>query len=177
MKGRHTYRLRVDWIGNDGQGTASYRSYRRDHVVSADGKAPISGSSDASFRGDAGRWNPEELLVAALAQCHMLWYLNLAAAAGVIVEEYCDDPEGVMIEDATGGGGQFERVTLHPQVSVRSTDMLARAQSLHAEVPALCFIARSVNFPVEHRTTVVSTDRRGPHCDTNVSPILHPDRR
>ena len=45
----------------------------------------IAGSADPAFRGDRTRYNPEDLLVASLAACHMLWYLHLAADAGVVV--------------------------------------------------------------------------------------------
>ena len=150
MRKSHSYRLHLEWTGNEGAGTASVRAYQRAHLLSAGAKQPIEGSSDPAFRGDATRWNPEELLVAALAQCHMLWYLNLAADAGVVVHAYSDEPEGVMVQDGSGEGGQFERVQLHPQVTVVAADMVAKAQSLHEDVPALCFISRSVNFPVEH---------------------------
>jgi organic hydroperoxide reductase OsmC/OhrA len=151
MNERHSYRLHLEWTGNEGAGTSSVRAYQRDHLVSGGGKRPIEGSSDPAFRGDATRWNPEELLVASLAQCHMLWYLHLAADAGIVVQAYADTPEGVMVQDAADdGGGQFERVKLYPQVTVASADMVAKAQALHDDVPALCFISRSVSFPVEH---------------------------
>ena len=84
----HTYELTVTWTGDEGRGTADYRSYRRDHVVSAEGRPDLAGSSDPTFRGDATRWNPEQLLVAALSQCHMLWYLHLCATNDVVVTGY-----------------------------------------------------------------------------------------
>jgi organic hydroperoxide reductase OsmC/OhrA len=74
---RHTYSIRVDWTGNQGTGTSAYRAYSRAHEISAQGKTAISGSSDPVFRGDAVRWNPAELLIAALSACHQLWYLHL----------------------------------------------------------------------------------------------------
>ena len=49
----HNYAVQIEWTGNDGSGTASYKSYRRDHAISVPGKAPISASSDPAFRGDA----------------------------------------------------------------------------------------------------------------------------
>ena len=74
---RHTYQTQVDWTGNTGEGTKTYQGYGRDHTITSDGKARIQGSSDPAFRGDATRYNPEELLVASLSACHMLWYLHL----------------------------------------------------------------------------------------------------
>ena len=68
----HRYSVQVRWTGNLGAGTASFRSYDRSHDISADGKPTIAGSSDPAFRGDAARWNPEELMVASLAACHKL---------------------------------------------------------------------------------------------------------
>ena len=155
----HDYAVTVTWTGNDGDGTAGYRSYRRDHVVEAAGPPAIAGSSDPQFRGDAARWNPEQLLVAALAQCHMLWYLHLCADAGVVVVGYRDDAEGSMVLDSDGGG-QFSSAVLRPRVTVDAEAMVERALALHGEVPALCFIARSVNFPVSHEPTVVVGEPR-----------------
>jgi organic hydroperoxide reductase OsmC/OhrA len=151
--GMHTYRVSVTWTGNDGEGTATYRSYRRDHVVSAAGRPAIDGSSDPAFRGSGARWNPEQLLVVSLSQCHMLWYLHLCAEAGVVVVDYRDEAEGTMEENADGSG-RFTSVTLRPAVAVADAAMVERAGALHHDVPARCFIARSVNFPVRHEPTV-----------------------
>jgi organic hydroperoxide reductase OsmC/OhrA len=155
----HRYEVTVRWTGNTGSGTGDYRSYRRDHEVLGDGKPAILGSSDSAFRGDATRWNPEELLVVALAQCHMLWYLHLCATGGVVVTDYTDSPVGTMEMDATGGGGQFTDVILRPAVTVADSSMTDKARALHDEIGALCFVARSVSFPVQHRPTVRAVDR------------------
>jgi organic hydroperoxide reductase OsmC/OhrA len=150
----HRYEMTVRWTGNTGSGTSDYRGYQRDHEIDGDGKGPILGSSDPAFRGDAARWNPEELLVAALAQCHMLWYLHLSAVGGVVVTDYTDTPVGTMTMDATGGGGQFTEVVLRPAVTVADPSMADKARALHDEIDAICFIARSVNFPVRHEPAV-----------------------
>jgi organic hydroperoxide reductase OsmC/OhrA len=154
MAVEHHYEMTVRWTGNTGSGTSDYRSYERDHEIAADGKPILPGSSDPAFRGDAARWNPEELLVAALAQCHMLWYLHLSAVGGVVVTDYTDTPVGTMTMDATGGGGQFTDVVLRPAVTVADPSMADKAMALHNEINAICFIARSVNFPVRHEPTV-----------------------
>ena len=145
---QHTYKVQVDWTGNNGDGTKTYKSYRRDHAISADGKPSIPGSSDPSFRGDASRYNPEELLVASLSSCHMLWYLHLCAVNHVTVIEYRDAASGVMSENEDGSG-EFVRVVLRPKATIAAGDDRARALELHHEAHKLCFIARSVNFPVE----------------------------
>jgi organic hydroperoxide reductase OsmC/OhrA len=145
---QHTYEVLVEWTGNDGEGTKTYRSYRREHTISANGKPAIYGSSDPVFRGDRSCYNPEELLVASLSACHMLAYLHLCATNNVTVLEYRDAPSGVMQENQDGSG-EFIRVTLKPRVSVRAGDDRDRALALHHEAHRLCFIARSVNFPVD----------------------------
>ncbi|MFC9242418.1 OsmC family protein [Streptomyces decoyicus] len=154
MAATHTYDLTIEWTGNLGSGTDTYRSFSRDHEVLAEGKDPIAASSDPAFRGDPRRWNPEELLVSSVAQCHMLWYLHLCAAGGVTVVDYEDRAHGVMTMDEAGGGGQVTEVTLHPEVTVADASMVEKAQALHAEVHALCFIARSVNFPIRHHPVI-----------------------
>ena len=147
MGQRHSYSVTVAWTGNTGTGTSSYRNYERSHEISAAGKAAIAGSSDPAFRGDAKRWNPEELLVASLSTCHQLWYLHLCAEAGVVVERYVDEAVGVM-EEAADGGGQFVEVVLRPRVGLAASSDREKALSLHHEAHEKCFIARSVNFPV-----------------------------
>jgi organic hydroperoxide reductase OsmC/OhrA len=151
---RHGYRTEIEWTGNTGTGTANYRDYRRDHVVQAGAKAPIPASSDPAFRGDPMRYNPEELLVASLSSCHMLWYLHLCAVNGVVVTAYRDAAEGEMTE-SPDGAGEFTRVVLRPAVTISAGDP-ARARALHEEAHRFCFIARSVKFPVECEPEIVS---------------------
>ncbi len=151
---QHNYEVRIDWTGNDGVGTKTYKGYRRDHAISAAGKPQILGSSDPSFRGDRSRYNPEELLVASLSACHMLWYLHLCSANHVSVLDYHDAASGVMRENEDGSG-EFIQVTLRPAVKVSAGDDRAKALALHNEAHHLCFIARSVNFPVEVSPEIV----------------------
>ncbi|TCC00279.1 OsmC family peroxiredoxin [Micromonospora zingiberis] len=148
----HTYATTVTWTGNLGTGTSGYRDYRRDHDITADGPPPIPGSSDPTFRGDPTRWNPEQLLLAALSQCHMLAYLHLCADNGIVVTDYVDHATGTMTTDNTGSG-HFTEVVLHPQVTVADPDTADTATALHDDAHHLCFIANSVNFPVHHQPT------------------------
>lgn len=143
----HHYAVSVTWTGNLGSGTSGYRNYGRDHEIAASGKPTIPCSSDPIFRGDASRYNPEDLLVAALSACHMLWYLHLCADAGIRVTEYRDDATGTMVESADGGG-RFAEVTLHPRLIVSRGADRDLAIRLHEKAHHLCFIANSVNFPV-----------------------------
>lgn len=146
----HRYEVEVVWTGNLGTGTSAYRAYARDHEVTAAGRPVIAGSSDPMFRGDPARWNPEQLLVASLSQCHMLWYLHLCADAGVIVTGYHDRPLGTMNDD------RFLSVLLRPEVTVTDGSMIAKGYQLHADAHEKCFIANSVNFPVTHEPAVVA---------------------
>ena len=148
MAGEHHYRLAVNWTGNRGSGTTGYREYDRAITVAAEGRPELLTSADRSFHGDASRWNPEEMLVAALSTCHLLSYLHVAVNAGVVVTAYADAPEGTMTQQ--GIGGRFTEVLLRPVVTVADASMLARAEALHGEASAACFIAASVNFPVRH---------------------------
>ncbi|MFZ3485556.1 OsmC family protein [Sphingomonas sp. 3-13AW] len=151
----HRYRVSVEWTGNAGVGTLGYTQYRRDHVLTAYGKPPIPGSSDPHFRGDPERWNPEELLVGSLSACHQLWYLHLCAAAGIRVLAYRDDASGMMMENAEGSGA-FTSVTLRPEVTIAAGDDADRARALHGEASRMCFIARSMAFPVHHEPVIVT---------------------
>jgi organic hydroperoxide reductase OsmC/OhrA len=145
----HSYAVDVEWTGNRGEGTATYRGYGRDNTVRAVGKPALAGSADRTFHGDRDRWNPEELLLAALSQCHLLSYLHVCVKHGVVVTGYRDAATGEMTETGDGGG-RFTRVDLHPTVELADESQRTLADGLHAEASRLCFIANSVNFPVHH---------------------------
>lgn len=143
----HHFRTKLTWSAAGGVGTTSYKAYSRDHVLGAAGKPDIAGSADPVFRGDGQRYNPEELLVASLSSCHMLSYLYVCAVNGVVVTHYRDEADGVMRVHADGSG-QFERVTLRPRVTILAGDK-EKARALHEQAHHLCFVANSVNFPVD----------------------------
>ncbi len=150
----HRYEIDNTWTGNLGSGTSSYRAYSRDHEMNAAGKdSPIAGSSDPAFRGDARRYNPEELFVASLSTCHMLWFLHLCADAGISVTAYADRATGIMAENVNGGG-EFVSAMLRPRVTIADGTRAAELETLHERAHELCFIARSVNFPVHHEGVV-----------------------
>lgn len=148
----HHYALDLAWQGNRGTGTSGYRDYGRDVVLRAAGKPELLGSADPTFRGDATRWNPEELLLAALAQCHLLSYLHSAVLHGVVVTAYVDSPVGTMMQ--AGQGGHFTSVTLRPEVTITDPAQVDLAREIHAEASRNCFIAASVNFPVLHEPVI-----------------------
>lgn len=150
MNKQHAYQVNINWTGNKGQGTAGYRLYDRSHTLSINYKVPVLCSSDPAFLGDATLHNPEELLLASISSCHMLWFLHLCADAGIIVTAYFDNATGVM-EESKEGGGRFTSVTLYPQVTVTESSMIEKANSLHQKANELCFIANSCNFPIHHQ--------------------------
>lgn len=142
----HIYDVDVAWSG----ATTDYRSYSRNHEVAAAGQPPIPGSADPRIgRGEAGRWDPEQLLVASLSQCHMLWYLHMCVEAGVVVTDYRDHATGVMSDE------RFQLVTLRPVVTITDEAMRDAAVRAHTAAHERCFIANSVNFPVHHEPTIV----------------------
>ena len=154
MERKHTYSARVTWTGNSGTGTSAYQAYTRDHIISVEGKPDIPGSSDPIFLGNNTRYSPEDSLVAALAACHMLWYLHLCAVNNVVVESYVDRVTGVMLENADGSG-QFSEVTLHPTITVKEKGMMDKAMNLHKDAHYMCFLARSVNFTIHHKPQIL----------------------
>ena len=162
MAGReHRYRVDVRWTGNTGTGTSSYKDYSRDHAIAAGSsydKPVIPGSSDPAFRGDPTRWNPEELYVAAVSACHKLWYLHLCAVAGIVVTDYLDEAEGVMVENASGGG-EFAQVTLRPHITLTRAADIETARKLHQEAHAKCFIANSIKTPIDVDPEFTASDR------------------
>jgi organic hydroperoxide reductase OsmC/OhrA len=143
----HTYRTTVRWTGNQGSGTSAYRAYSRNHEIVANGKPVIVASSDPAFHGDPGRYNPEDLLVASVSGCHMLWYLHLCAVNKVIVLGYEDNATGTM-QETVDGGGHFIEVTLRPIITLTAQSNLDTARRLHHDAHEKCFVASSLNFPV-----------------------------
>ena len=150
----HGYAVSVRWTGDRGTGTSGHRDYGRDHIVEAAGKPDLLGSADPTFRGDADRWNPEELLLAALAQCHMLSYLHAAVEAGVTVVGY-EDSATASLAVHRDGSGELTEAVLRPIVTVTDPEVIEAATLAHERAAELCFIARSVAFPVRHAARTV----------------------
>lgn len=148
MKDLHEYAVTVTWTGNKRAGTTGYGEYSRAFELEAEGKHAIAGSSDPAFRGDEGRWNPEQLLIGSLSACHKLWFLHLAAVAGVVVTGYVDHAEGHMRTTPGAETGRFELVTLRPRVTIKAASDASGIAALHADAHRRCFIANSVNFPI-----------------------------
>jgi len=155
MSRTHHYALTVTWTGNTGAGTSNAAAYARSHTLTVNGKEPLECSSDTAFRGDASKYNPEDMLVYALSSCHMLWYLHLCADAGVVVTNYEDHAEGTMVDSWGTEGGRFTEVILKPVITVAHEDMVTTAIQLHEAAHKKCFIANSCNFPIRHVPEVI----------------------
>ncbi|ARJ68837.1 OsmC family protein [Paracoccus contaminans] len=150
----HQHASAIIWTGNRGQGTASYRGYDRTWDIAVPGKPVIHCSNDPLLGGDPGKMNPEDLLLSALSACHMLWFLHYAADAAIVVTAYEDCPLGIA-EAGPGGAGRFLGATLRPRITVAAGTDIAAAAAIHHRIPEVCFIARSVNFPVDHQPRFV----------------------
>jgi organic hydroperoxide reductase OsmC/OhrA len=146
MNKEHHYTVQVNWTGNMGSGTSHYTAYSRNHTIQIEHKPDLPGSADKPFRGDISKHNPEDMLLSSLSTCHMLWYLHLCADAGIIVTAYTDTADATLVQ--TEMGGHFSVANLHPVVTVATESMIATALQLHEKAHACCFIANSVNFPV-----------------------------
>ncbi|MGB3464382.1 MAG: OsmC family protein [Cyclobacteriaceae bacterium] len=152
MKSHH-YSIVNTWTGNYGPGTQNYKSYERSYTIHTEGKPELAGSSDSNFRGDKSKYNPEELFIASISGCHLLWYLHLCTLEGVIVIDYTDRTTGIMKENKDGSGA-FTEVTLHPKVIVSDLSMIEKAEALHTNANKMCFIANSCNFPILHKPEI-----------------------
>lgn len=155
MSKEHFYKAKINWTGNLGTGTSEYTAYSRNHEVSGEGgKEIIKASADSIYRGEPSRYNPEEFLLAAIAGCHMLWYLHLCADGGVVVVDYEDETSGTLTE-TDDGNGRFSEVTIHPKVTITKDSDAGLAEKLHDKAHQFCFIANSLNFPVRVKPTII----------------------
>jgi organic hydroperoxide reductase OsmC/OhrA len=148
------FTTRIRWTGDRGHGTQTYRSYDRTWNIEPPDKTSVACSNDPAIGGDPSKYNPEELLLASLAGCHMLWYLHLASNAKIVVHGYEDDPLGIGVT-GKAGEGQLERAILRPVITVERGTNLEKADALHEKVHRYCFIARSINFPVIYEARYV----------------------
>lgn len=146
---RHDFTARIAWTGNRGTGNSVYRGYGRTWEVRTPGKPVITCSNDPVLGGDPALHNPEDMLLASLSACHMLWYLHLASDAGVVVHGYTDDPVGHG-ESAPDGSGRFLSAVLRPRITLAAGTDIEAADAIHGQIHKVCFIARSVAFPVRY---------------------------
>jgi len=145
-----TYTADVNWTLEEGEDFLRGR-YSRGHTVSFDGGVEVAASASPHV---VGKWavaaavDPEEMLVAALSNCHMLSFLHVARMAGFTVAAYSDHAEGVM-ENIAPGKQAVTKVALHPQIEwTGEAPDQAKLDQMHHEAHEVCFIANSVKTKV-----------------------------
>ncbi len=153
MAKKHDFPNRIVWTGNRGTGTSAYRDYDRTWDMALEGKDTLSCSNDPMLGGDPSKYNPEDMLIAAISSCHMLWYLHLCSVAGVTVTAYEDTPVGVG-ESEPDGTGRFLEAILYPKITITKESDVQKARDIHDEIHKHCFIARSVNFPIRYEVEI-----------------------
>jgi organic hydroperoxide reductase OsmC/OhrA len=155
MEHAHHYKLNAVWHGDQETGTRDVKKYDRSHTVMIDGKPELHLTTDNPLVGDKSKLNPEDLLVTAIASCHMLSYLYICSMDGIVITSYEDHATGIMLEKSSGGGS-FKEVTLNPVFTVADASMQEKAIELHHKAHQICYIANSVNFEVKCNPTCIS---------------------
>ncbi len=150
----HVYTTTCNWVNVKPGAEFKYDAYSRDHMLQVPGKLGLQLSSDAAFRGNSGLHNPEELLLASVSSCHMLWYLHLCSSSGINVLLYTDVAEGTM-QEQVNGSGKFTQIILHPVVTIADAAHTEQALNLHANAHKMCFIANSCNFDILHLAKII----------------------
>lgn len=153
MKRIIEFTSQLEWTGNTGTGTSSYNDYSREYLVNIEGKPEMRATAAEAFRGDPTLHDPEDHFLAAIAGCHMLSYLALAALRGVVVTAYRDEASGVL--EVERGSGLFTSVTLRPTVTIAAGSDRDLALALHDTAHSQCFIANSCSVPIHHHPTIV----------------------
>lgn len=146
------YSAKVVW--RLAEGSFQGRRYSRAHKWCFDGGAEVEASASPQivplpFSNEAAV-DPEEALVAAVSSCHMLFFLHFAADAGLEVEMYSDHATGTLGKLASGRTG-FSRIVLNPNIQFAGitppdADLI---EELHRKAHENCFIANTLNCPVE----------------------------
>jgi organic hydroperoxide reductase OsmC/OhrA len=146
------YSAKLVWSGSALGPTTSVESYSREFRAEFEHKPPLRGSADPAFHGDPALYNPEDLLLSAVASCHMLSYLAVCAHAGIVVLSYEDAADGTLAR--RDGRVRFVDVLLRPKVVIQRGSDLEKAKALHQKAHDICVIVNSVNFPVRHEPMV-----------------------
>lgn len=150
MNTQHNYNVATKWTGNQGIGTSNYKDFERSYTIQIENKADIFGSSDPEFRGDRTKHNPEELLLASVSSCHMLWYLHFCSESKIVVTDYIDNATAIL-DETENGNGKFSSITLNPTITITDQSMVELATELHKKANEFCFVANSLNLKVTHQ--------------------------
>ena len=162
MSATHSFETHLRWPADPAQALPPASAFSRNNVLSAPGKVEVAGSAPSVFGGDAARYNPEELLLMSLSECHMLTYLAIVAKKRMTIIAYEDRATGTLglgengIKSGPPGKMSMQEVTLRPRVTVAKDTDLADALAMHETAHANCFIANSINFPVRYEAEIVA---------------------
>jgi organic hydroperoxide reductase OsmC/OhrA len=127
--------------------------YSRRHTWQFDGGATVVASSSPHVvplpHSDPAAVDPEEAFIAALSSCHMLWFLDLAARAGWVVDRYRDEAVGTLARNADKRMAMTQ-VTLRPAVQFSGSPQPSPEEvlRLHHAAHEACYIANSVRTEV-----------------------------
>ncbi len=155
MSFNHTFKANINWKLGEEDTTTNPRRFSRNHTVTIDKKyEALQVSAAKMFRGEESLYNPEDLLLSALASCHMMSYLYVCSQNQIEVLNYTDNAEAILEVESTGSG-KFTKVILNSIVVIKNESQKELALSLHEEANKLCFIANSCNFPITHRAEVL----------------------
>ena len=149
------FRISQTWTGNGGGGTSSADFDRSGELV-ADGSPTVPTAPPGAADGG---WSPEALLLGAVSQCQMLWYLHLCARNGIVVESYTDSATGTLVVE--GSEGSMTGIRLDARVTISAGDA-DEATALFEVAGERCYIARSLAEPVAlavHVSLVASSAR------------------
>lgn len=147
---KHLFKAKAFWSLN--RKNENIKTYSRSHTIAIEGKPVLNVSAAKAFKGDAGLYNPEDMLLSSLVSCHMMSYLYVCAQVGIEVLSYSDDAVATL-EVNDDGSGRFTGVMLNPKVTIAQADRIEEALALHTKANQLCFIANSCNFPILHNAT------------------------
>jgi organic hydroperoxide reductase OsmC/OhrA len=139
----------IEW---QAEGDFARGQYSRAHVWRFDGGAEVHASSSPHVvpvpLSDPAGVDPEEALIASASSCHMLWFLDLARRAGLIVERYRDDAQGIMGRDDRGRMALLT-IWLRPEITFSGRQPSAgEVEALHHEAHRQCFIANSLRTEI-----------------------------
>lgn len=146
---KHLFKAKLNWFSKEEKAVSTSKTYSKSHRIAIEGKAVLNVSAAKAFRGDPALYNPEDLLLSSIVSCHMMSYLYVCEQNGIEVVSYTDEAEATL-EVSLDGSGRFIEVRLFPKVTIRQTEKVAEALSLHEKANQLCFIANSCNFPIVH---------------------------
>lgn len=128
---------------------ADKRTYSRNHVAALNGQQSVNVSASVEYKGDPLCADPEQMLVSAVASCHMLTFLAIAEFQGYRVEQYADDALG-HLEAVDGAGMSVTRIDLRPKVTFGGDKLPdgGAIRRIHAGAHKNCFIANSLKTRV-----------------------------